>query len=226
MTRSVTILLTGLLLTSCVLARDIHIGVGYATRYISEGRDNLDAGGIATASIDSSRGAFGVGVWTAEATSQGYGETELYVAARHDVGEHISIDSRLSYFRFSDVPGPSDDIEGLLALGYNRDWYALWIETYYSHRAGGYFTSVGQSAGSEFGEWRLEAFMATGINRDYVAGESNGINNVVVGLNTTRRITRQISLSLVIAKTVAIDAAPTDTLSDTGWADLVLQFAF
>jgi len=169
--------------------------LGWESRYLSEGRDELDGDSLFIASFETSWKKLTAGVWYGESPDQSYNELQLALALNHSIGD---FDFYVSYTHFQFQFDSSFDNEvgaGFTWNGLPLD-IALSTDVYYSFDADGYFVEVAASREFEINDrLALSLTVPFGINQGYVPDGHDGANNITLQLGAEYALSDSITLS-------------------------------
>jgi len=219
-----------ILMPGCLFAEESEVDITIAmdSRYISEGRNNLDSGGILSADISWSKpmteGSLNLSAWYAEAWDAEYAELDLSVGYTVEFG---ASEFGVAYTWLEFPEDNEDDHEVELSLAYNvQNILDLSFSGVYSDEAGGVFFETGLSKEIELKEGlTLVPFVVVGINEGYVTDEHDGLNHLIIGVETSWEITDSISLGAYLACTMGLDEEPVESLEDLVYSGLSLTIS-
>jgi hypothetical protein len=198
----------------------------YDSKYISEGRDNLNEGGLVSAAAEWTtpfgNNELGVGTWYAEGTTANY--SELNLTATYIV-PFESVNVTFSYiwldFAKDNLSGTELSIEfGTTAL----DSFDLAAAFVYSTEAGGTFVNLIASTEIVRNEFILTPYALLGINEGFVHDEHKGLNNLQFGIEASTLISDSMELTGYVAYTFALEYKPGESLDDIFWVGLGIGF--
>ncbi len=197
----------------------------WESKYISEGRDNLEDGGLVSVESVFSAYNFSAGFWYADSYDTSYNELNLFGAY---AVEFNGLTAYVGYTYLNFPDDNADDHEISAGIGYEAFPYLMpAVEWVYSTEADGSFIEI--SLASEIAATDYLVFTPyalLGINAGYVAGEHEGLNNFQIGLDAEWALTENIALVGYIAQTWGIDEEPGDSLSDEFWGGAGLALSF
>ncbi|BDM62804.1 hypothetical protein NFHSH190041_02560 [Shewanella sp. NFH-SH190041] len=221
-----TLLSTSLLTLLCAAplaaqAADIEFTGRWDSRYLSEGVNNLEKGGIfwgeANVSQDGLNGYIKVG----RGDSVKY--TELNAGLNYTVDLPVDFSTTLGYERvesWADERGHDNNLTA--ALDYNGiDW--LTPEIYYSYatEAKGYYLQFSLTGNFQVNEqFTLNPYVQEVVDFGAITESYNGPNNFELGINANYQLTSHISLGAVVSHSIAQtnlkrDAAPGADMNQT-----------
>ena len=200
-----------------------EISVTRESRYISEGRDNLQNGGIYTLQASHAVNNTGIGIWTATGTEDDYDEGNAWVdfTLRFDSLELIPSYTFLAFSNNS-----ANDHEFGLSLVWNSDEDSgADIAYVYSNEADGSFWEASIWQNFRFYQsLTLSPYFAVGINSGYINNEHRGFNNSVFGLNVEYSIGRHLVLTAHAAYSRALNRKSGESLENESWTGIGLVF--
>ena len=209
----------------------LSIDAGWESRYVTEGRDNLDGGGLQVTTIDGRYGACGVSVWNGWGYDSNYNEVNIVPYLDYK-NEDISVYASYNYKMFS--PSGQFDHEIGAGMSYQGLPHNLFLgfDWYHSFDAGGSFFSFFIGSGIPVDEnLVLEPLVSLGVNHDYIADGHNGVNHLSLQLNGEYTITGTLSALAFVRYNSVIDPEPAQhpgdtTLRDFFWAGVAFCISF
>jgi len=199
------------------------------SRYVSEGRDNLESGGIVSADVSWSKemgkdGTLCLGAWYADAWDEPYSELNLSVGYTVDLDP---VELGLSYTWLDFIEDDVDDQELQLSLGFNvKDSVDMSIGMVYSEEADGTFLEVGIAREYAIKDGVVVVpFAILGINEGYVSDEHDGLNHLNVGLETSWNLSESVSLGAYMSYTMGLEEDADESLEDFFYGGLCLTFS-
>ena len=209
---------------------EFEIGLGFDSRYVSEGRDNLSGqSGIIWGKVGghthAAGGTFFTELLTIEAWGKAYNETNVSVGYEYEEGS-ASIGGALTYLDFP-TDGENDLEANLNARwkwgatgGFTTDW--AWSE-----KSGGWFGET--SAFHEIAvnqNWTLTTMAFLGANKGYVVEEHDGLNYLGLRIETVVALTEHLKCAFYIAAIEPLGRESGESLRNLLWAGGALTFAF
>jgi hypothetical protein len=197
----------------------------WESKYISEGRDNLEDGGLVSVESVFSGYDFSLGFWYADSYDTSYNELNLFGAYAVEF-YGVAAYAGYSYLNFPD--DDADDHEISAGLAYEAFPYLIpAVEWVYSTGADGSFVEISLASEIPATDYlSFTPFALLGLNLGYVAGESEGLNNFQLGLDAELAVTENIALVGYAAHTWGLDKDPGDSLIDEFWGGAGLAFSF
>ncbi len=165
-----------------------HVHLGWESRYVSEGRDNLDGDGLLGGTVGLSWRSLAFGAWLVESPGQGYDEMHLNLAFVREWGD-LECYAVYNHLRFFDDGGHDHEV------GIGGAWSGLppgiiiGVDAYYSFDAEGSFIELFAERGFELGErLTLTPGIVWGFNQGYIADGHHGPNHLAVRLGADWRL--------------------------------------
>lgn len=203
--------------SSSAVAFDFQLG--WESRYVSEGRDNLDGDGLWTGTFELGYHGFTAGVWYANGPEADYEQFDAWIQYTHEIGD---LEISLAYAYLNYLSDETHDSELGLGLEYGAlPWdLSVFALGYYSFDADGAFFEVGLSGEYEIQPWlTVTPYLIFGMNSDYIADGHNGANNVALGVEAEIPVTPCLSLRGHAAYNLAIDSDAGRYAGDTSLDD-------
>ncbi|MEZ9140084.1 MULTISPECIES: hypothetical protein [unclassified Shewanella] len=196
------------LCSSHAKAEDLEFAfnAGWDSKYVSEGRNNLDSGGIYQA---------GAAVTSGDLTTYATmvrGDSEHYIewnfGLEYALHLHEDIETVIGYQRLEFYGDErSSDNEVFAVIAYTGvDWLIPSVAYTYATEAGGYFVEV-----SLHSPWHLtEQFTVTpyitqGFDFQYATEEHNGANHFQMGVEASYELSSNIAVSAHFSHSIAMD---------------------
>ena len=178
--------------------------LGWDSQYISEGRNNLDKGGIYWATASVQKNNLNAYVTVGRGDSQHYIEYNFGLEYGFELSENLS--GSVGYQRLEFYGDErAHDNELFSSLEYSKyDWLVPSVSYTYSTEAAGYFVEV-----SLHSNWQLtESFSVTpyvtqGFDFQYVTEEHDGANHFQFGVEAEYQLPNQWVLSGHISHSIA-----------------------
>tara|TARA_Y100000588_G_C14242178_1_gene919893 strand:- start:1771 stop:2556 length:786 start_codon:yes stop_codon:yes gene_type:complete len=196
------------------------------SKYVSEGRDNLDSGGLASVAAEwsshfDSQDLF-LTSWYAESTDTSY--TELNLGIGYGINlEEGGVNVGYTWLDFADDDESDNDIS--LELTTNTleaiDLTAAFV---YSTEASGTWIELIASTEFERNPFTIAPYALLGINKGYVANEYDGLNNLQLGIDISTPLNEKVSLGGYLTYIIALDDDHDETLDDIFWLGVYLEF--
>jgi hypothetical protein len=195
----------------------VGYGVMWESKYISEGRNNLDDGGLFSMEVDFERDSFAGGIWFAMGDSTSYEELNLFLEYGFDLGP---LEAYIGYTRLEFTADNESDNEIGLGLAYgDLPYVTVGVDSTYSTEASGVFVEL--YVGTEIfvfdGRVVLEPYILQGIDFGYASDDHDGFNNFQAGIEGHAVINEHIALIGSIHHTWAQKDVRNDGLGDELW---------
>jgi hypothetical protein len=172
------------------------VHAGWSSRYLSEGRDNLDGDSLLTLSTQLGWSHFNSTIWYGVSPDQNYGETQLSIALAEAWGE---FEGYLGYTHL-EFPsnGPADN-----EIGAGLSWsglpkgFMLTGDLYHSFNAQGAFSEIGLMRTFIYRD-KLHVTPATtfGMNHGYISDGHSGPNHFGLRLEVDYTISKSWVLTI------------------------------
>ena len=207
-----------------------HLHLGYESRYISEGRDNLDGDALLTTSAEFSLGSVSTGVWYGVSPEQRYEELQWSLGLTREWGDWSGY---VTYTYLETLVDHIHDDEigiGVAWAGLPAD-VEITLDAYYSFDADGWFGEIGLNR--EFAlsqKFKVSLGGVLGVNQGYIADGHDGVNHIAALLETHYQLTDSMTLDIHAGQTWAIgrdeDLEGDIQLLDKFHVGVGLQWAF
>ena len=212
------------LLTAEVTAQEsvtsFNAALAYDSKYISEGRDNLDEGGIGSftaewAAPTDGKGELVLAAWYGEAIDDNYSELNLGIGYGWSLEK---IDIAIGYTWLDFAEDDATDNEFSLELGTNLyDDINFGAAFTYSTEAEGTWIDLELSKDYVQDKFVWSPYLLLGINAGYVTDEHDGLNNLQIGLHLATELSDGFELGGYIAYSMGLDKNAGETLDDIFW---------
>ncbi|MBY6108355.1 hypothetical protein KUW19_17980 [Ferrimonas balearica] len=211
-------------------AAEYEVDFGYDSKYISQGRDNLDQGGIYWAS-----GAAGFDNGIVLSAAYGYAadsdvdydELNLGIEYGFELGDFAFYGSytRLEFFKDDEA---DNEFGAGVAYG-GLSWFEPFIDYVYSTESEGSFVEIGVQRAFALNErLALTPYVIAGLDYGYANPDHDGENHLAVGATLGYQLTEQLGLTLIAEHTEAHRQMAKDEgiETDQTWAGIHLTMAF
>jgi hypothetical protein len=152
----------------------------WQSRYVTEGRDNLDSNPLVSAGVDLTHQEVTFGVWQAWANGSDYRENNLFVEYA-PFFEHWTPYLNVTYLQFH--PQGADDVE--TGAGFSvplQPWLSLSLDGTWSKQADGAFYALTLHSQRElFTDWTGKLYITQTYDDGYASENYNGPNHREVG---------------------------------------------
>lgn len=203
----------------------------WESRYVTEGRDNLDGAAIQSTTINIEYGFFGLFLWNGWGYDSEYDELNIIPSINYYFN-NIDIYFYFNHKEFFEDNESENDIgSGIIYYGLPYNAY-LGLDWYHSFEADGSFYEI--SLGTELIPIQnliLEPIIFFGINNNYINDGHDGANHIGIKLDSEYKITKNLNLNSYIGYNFAIDSDPNSfegdkLLNDFFWAGLGFELVF
>ncbi|MEX0330826.1 MAG: hypothetical protein AB3N64_05325 [Puniceicoccaceae bacterium] len=207
---------------------DVPVGYGllWESRYVSEGRDNLEEGGLLSGEIDIGWKDLVAGIWFAVGDSVSYEELNLYLEYGFEIG---ILEAHTGYTRLEFTADNESDNEVHFGVAYGEIPHLVCGATYtYSTGADGGFLELFVSTDISLLEGRLvvEPYLLQAIDFGYASKEHDGLNNFQAGLAIHCPLGHKSSLFCSLNHSWAQKDVENDGLGDVSWVGLGVSGQF
>lgn len=204
----------------------INATAQWESKYVSEGRDNLDDGGIATLETSAAWHDLSAGIWFADAYSDEYQELNLFA----EYGLTFSIiDSYIGYTRleFLDDHENDNEFSGGLALN-NMRYLTPAVDYVYSTEAAGSFMELSLTSDIELSEegLTLSPYILQGYDFGYASDEHDGRNHIQAGIEANYPLSEKLTLVGSLNHSWGDNDVDQDGGKDLTWGSLGLSAEF
>ncbi|MGI9243665.1 MAG: hypothetical protein ACR2RV_22910 [Verrucomicrobiales bacterium] len=209
----------------------LHLHGLWESRYVSEGRDNLDGGSLLSTFNEFSFGPLTFAPWFAWGPDSDYTELNLSLVAGFNLGDDFEL-----YTAYTHLRSPSDNVHdnevaaGLIYTGLG--WLDLGGDWYHSFDADGSFFELFATREFELSEQlSMNSFALVGFNDGYIPDGHDGGNNVILGLDASWKMTRHLGVNTFASYNWAIDRDAArypgdESLGDFFWGGVGVRIDF
>jgi len=234
-TTGLVVLLIGCLCTHfCTNARaesmqdipTLNAGLSYESKYVSEGRNNLEDGGLFSFESCFGIDGFEFGAWFAIGETVNY--QELNVSGEY-LYELAGFDICVGYTRLEFLKDSESDNEINAGVAYTAfPWLIPSLNYVYSTEAEGSFVEISIMSEISILQERLtiSPYIMEGFDFGYVTEEFDGQNNLQLGIEIAVSATDQIQITGYIAHSWAHEDVRREGLGDQTWAGIGVLLAF
>jgi hypothetical protein len=195
----------------------LALAVGWESKYVSEGRDNLGAGGVFTFDVTAEWTGITSGAWLALGDSDDYQELNLSAAYAADFGP---VEASVGYTRLEFIEAEESDNEIGAALVVNNIPYVVpGLDYTYATEADGGFLELSFRAEISQSNERLilEPYILEGFDFGYATSEHDGPNNLQVGVDVTVTFGGRIGVGGSVAHSWTHEDVKKEGLGDVSW---------
>ena len=198
----------------------------WESKYVSEGRDNLEDGGILAFEAAAEWRGLTAGAWLAAGDSESYEELNLYAEYGFELGP---VAAYAGHTRLEFLEDDESDNEISAGIAITDIPYVIPALDYtYSTEADGGFVELSFRSEAELldGRLALEPYVLEGFDFGYASEEYDGPNNFQVGIDFGLEITDQISVIGSAAHSWAHGDVRRDGLGDVSWMSVGVSVGF
>jgi hypothetical protein len=180
-----------------------ELAVGYDSRYVSEGRNQLTAGGIywinGVHEVNENL-AVSLGHGLAQNTDVDYDEFYLAIEYAYSLA---GFDYSIGYTRFEFFKSNESDAEITLGLHYTQsDFFTPFSNIVYSVEADGFFVQIGAQKDIELNEkWSIASHVLLAFDFAYASPKEDGYNHTSVGASFTYASTQRFAIRGIFEQT-------------------------
>jgi len=183
--------------------------LAWDSRYVSEGRDNLDGAGLWSGAVETIWNNWLFGVWHAEASDLAYTELNLFLEHGIALGEFLEIYAGYTHLRFPDDNAIDNELgAGVLYTG--LPWgLEAGVDWYHSFQADGSFVEASLFGGYEMASGLvLSPGAVLGFNGGYIADGHDGANHLALVLALDYPLTQSLEIGCHLSYNFALDSDP------------------
>lgn len=213
--------------TFCAVGTELS--VGYDTKYVSEGRNNLDDGGIVWGTLNTDineQVSFSTVYGYATSSNTDYDELNVGIQYASSVE---SIDFYVGYTYLAFLKDDADDNEVSFGASWqNFDSFSPFIDFVYSTEASGSFVQLGiQTEAEATTSLSINPYLILAYDFGYASESHDGYNHAAVGVNANYAIDSAFSVRLSVEQTFGgSDVRGERGQSDQFWAGMHLNYAY
>ncbi|MDB2386153.1 hypothetical protein N9W21_02265 [Shewanella sp.] len=182
----------------------VMLDTGWDSKYVSQGRNNLEKGGINWLSAAIQKQNFNAYVTVGRADSEHYIEYNL--GLEYSVALSQYVNGTIGYQRLEFYGAErAHDNEIFSALEYNQyQWLTPSINYTYSTESAGYFIEISLHSNWDLTDTlSVTPYISQGFDFKYATPEHNGANNVQFGVEAQYQLPHQWQLSAHISHSIA-----------------------
>jgi len=196
----------------------------YASRYITEGRDNLNGNGIATLYADLQwQSPWSVILWHGEAAGSDYDETNITLAYNTSFS-FINAQIALNKVYADNSP---DDEEISVTLDSSWRGVTFSVNSVYSNFTSGYFHSFSTLYAISLSKnISLSPYLEIGFDNGYANDTYNGHSHNQIGLNAAYNLQDKLRIETNIAHSFAGKDVKKSGQGDISWFSLAVNHQF
>jgi len=191
-------------------ARPLHVHMLWESRYVSEGRDNLDGDPLASASTDIAFGNLSFVPWVAHGYESDYTEVNLNVVYGWRLGDQLELYGGYNHLEMRTDGDWDKDNEVAAGLIYApTTMFDVLVSCYHSFEAHGAFWEWGLKREHTIDEQTILTLNGIlGANDGYIADGHNGLNHVQLRLELAYYPTPHLEIVPYAAYNFAIEREP------------------
>lgn len=193
----------------------------WQSRYVTEGRDNLDSNPLVSAGADLTHQELTAGVWQAWANGSDYRENNLFVEYT-PFFEHFRPYLNVTYLQFH--PHGTDDVE--TGAGFSaplQPWLSLSMDGTWSKQASGAFYALTLHTQRELlPDWTGKLHLTQTYDDGYASEDYNGPNHREVGANLLWNVLPALELHAGWQHSWAGEDVRRDGGDDLSWGQIGL----
>ena len=200
------------------------VDTNYWSKYVTEGRDNLDEGSLLAGETLLGLENMIVGIWYGYAGKADYDELNLLFQYDVEVGP---VTGYVNYARLEFFKDDASDNELGIGIAYDfLQHLSVATDLVYSTEAEGAFVTVTIGAEIPFMEESLviSPYLMEAIDIEYASIDYSGLNNFELGLTVQYQWSERISFIGRVHHSIAQKGVKDDGLGDETWAILGLEY--
>jgi hypothetical protein len=208
-----------------------EVRFAWDAKYVTEGRDNLEDGGLASAGLDLFMGGAVATIWHADSLDTGYAETNLSVGC--DWALHgFEFSASYTWLYFSEDSTDDHEIgigmayplwEGLLMPGISGVWGAESRGAFFEFTVA---SEVAIGAADSDPSWMLLPAVTLGWDAGYASDDLNGANHVHLHLGVEHVLSECVTVGCYMAHSIALDDVRADGGSNVSYGGFYLCCRF
>lgn len=205
---------------------EYNVTVLHDSKYISEGRNNLEDGGLNSIEFTSGWENMSAGLWYANATDASYNELNMFIEYA------VNIRNLDVYAAFTRLEFPNDDEhDNEISAGFTTTIYdssEFAIDYVYSTEAEGGFLDLtfAFELPVRIEQLSLNAYVTQSFDYGYASENFDGENNLQLGMEGSWKLNDTLSLVGLIAHSWAQKDVKRDNIGDEGWISIGLSTDF
>lgn len=201
-------------------------GITWESKYVSEGRDNLEDGGLFSSETSFEINGFGFGAWYAIGDSVNYQELNLSIEYQFEMAE---FETSIGYTRLEFLKDDENDNEFSAGVAYTAlPWIIPTLSYIYSTEAQGAFIEVSVRSDIPVLKERitLSPYILEGFDFGYATEEYDGPNNLQLGIETAVSATDQIHITGYFTHSLAHEDMEREGLNHQTWGGIGVSAEF
>lgn len=193
------------------------LDVGFDSKYVSEGRNNLDNGGIVWTTASVQKDGLNVYATMGRGTDQHYIEWNFGLEYGFDLSEDI--EASLGYQRlefYGDERGHDNELFSTLAYT-GVDWLTPSVSYTYATEAKGYFVEVSLHSHWDISDgFSISPYVTQAFDFQYATEEHDGANHIQFGVESEFLLTRSIAISAHVSHSIALNDIERENPNSSG----------
>ncbi|GLS84994.1 hypothetical protein [Paraferrimonas haliotis] len=201
----------------------LDAGLGWESKYVSEGRNNLDKGGIGWAHIGANKDGLSLFADVGRGDQTNYTEYNLGIAYGISVSD---LDIEVGFTRIEEYPERANSYNELSAIAsYGRyHWLVPTVEYLYNAKEDGSFLTLGLESYWELSEnLSITPYLFQSWDYGYATKDHNGDNNVQFGVNLDYAISEQWTVNANLNRSIAGDDIKIERIDEGETLDNINQ---
>lgn len=201
---------------------DVSVNLRHDSKYVTEGRDNLTAGGLRTALIQANENGVTMLASIAEGTKGDYQEINYGIEWAWTGRVY---EGYLGYTRLKFEQNGQDSKDSKTTFGINTRHSAIRLaaDAIYSKRAKGYFVELSARKDWTIKKSVIYASAAAGIDHDYASTDHHGENHYQINLGTILPMNQHYAFDAYASRSFAGKGIEADGLDDLDFWGVVLH---
>lgn len=205
---------------------EMNAAILWESRYVAEGRSELEDGGIFSAELVAARSGFELGLWTAAGHRDNYRELNL-TGGYGSTWQGVDWGVGYTHLEFGPDSADDDELSGSMVTGLPGG-FDLRVGAVYSFEADGTFLQLALSYPFDLfaGHLQLEPYLLEGLDFGYRTAGHDGLNHMELGIEGNLMINDRLSLIGYIRHSFAQTDVKREGLGDVSWAGVGLSLSF
>ncbi|MEA3500671.1 MAG: hypothetical protein U9R41_06630 [Candidatus Marinimicrobia bacterium] len=203
----------------------VSINTSWNSKYFSEGRNNLNDGGMFVIGSNFGLNGFSIGSWLGIGDTEDYQELQMFI----QYGKKISnFDLYIQYQRLRFFKSKKNDNELGVGIAYSK--YPLLLPSidyvYSTESEGAYLYCTVKSNINITENFSFSPYLLEGIDLGYASQKYDGFNNFQIGIEAIFSLTNKINLNSSIAYSWAQEDVNRTNGKDQFWGNVGVSFEF
>lgn len=196
------------------------------SKYVSEGRNNLDDGGLLSLELTATWDSVSAGLWLADGTDSGYNELNLFIEYGFSIG---TADAYVGYTRLEFPDDDASDHEfsgGISWPVFESSEFAI-NYVHATESDGGFLDLVLSWEAQQTNEdLAISPYLSQSYDFGYASVQHDGRNNIQIGINTDWSVSENCNIMGTLAHSWAQNDVKRDGLGDETWISLGISNSF